>query len=97
MGHTLELQRGAGGAGESCCCTRCRPGFLPSNGIHFDPNPALESIPLETSNLFYNSAITQPLVCARIEVEIGSHLTPEVSKSRVISQEPFLGDLRWVA
>ncbi len=25
--------------------------------------------------LFYNSAITQPLVCARIEVEIGSHLT----------------------
>ncbi len=29
--------------------------------------------------VFYNSAITQPLVCARIVVEIGSHLTKRVT------------------
>ncbi len=58
--------------------------------------------------LFYNSAITKPVVCVRIVVEMGSHLTKmvpvlitevfsqlKVLKSHcVISQEPFLYSMR---
>ncbi len=53
---------------------------------------------------FYNSAITKPVVCARIVVEMGSHLKKKVpiqshnsfldQSHCVISQEPFLCSVR---
>ncbi len=48
--------------------------FIPSLFEHFP----LGTFTMHQDSAFYNSAITKPVVCARIVVEMGSHLTKRV-------------------